>query len=62
MYSNGTPDDGLDIRDELAIAAKLEGKADYEAAEVAGYSARTSSGVSTIRFSRNVWRRCVAIA
>jgi hypothetical protein len=41
MDVNDTPDDGLDIRDELAIAAKLEGKADYEAAVIAGYSERT---------------------
>ena len=31
----------LDVRDELAIAAIIEGKPDYEAAEVAGYSPRT---------------------
>src|SRR4051812_46983032 len=31
----------LDVRDELAIAAIIEGKPLYEAAEVAGYSSRT---------------------
>jgi len=31
----------LDVRDELAIAAIIEGKPGYEAAELAGYSART---------------------
>ncbi|HEX3867951.1 MAG TPA: hypothetical protein VHV78_14415 [Gemmatimonadaceae bacterium] len=41
METNDTPDDGLGIRDELAIAAKLEGKDDYEAAAIAGYSERT---------------------
>ena len=33
--------DALDVRDELAIAAIIEGKPLYEAAEVAGYSSRT---------------------
>jgi hypothetical protein len=33
--------DALDVRDELAIAAIIEGKPLYEAAELAGYSART---------------------
>lgn len=31
----------LDVRDELAIAAIIEGKAFYEAAEIGGYSPRT---------------------
>jgi len=35
------PVGALDVRDELAIASIIEGRPIYEAAELAGYSART---------------------
>jgi hypothetical protein len=40
-HESAEPLGALDVPDELAIAAIIEGKPIYEAAELAGYSART---------------------
>lgn len=40
-HESAEPLGALDVRDELAIAAIIEGRPLYEAAELAGYSART---------------------
>ena len=41
MDTDHTANEPLDVRDELAIAAIIEGRPLYEAAEIGGYSART---------------------